>query len=91
MESGTIICNCKQVTFGQIEDVVRGESNIKDVVSVFDDVQKQTRSWTSSPICSISAERKQGENALTASTRQVGAVSLLTKQSGQAKSPQAGR
>ena len=42
MESGTIICNCKQVTYGQIENVVRGENNIKDVVSVFDDVQKQT-------------------------------------------------
>ena len=30
MESGTIICNCKQVTYGQIENVVRGENNIKD-------------------------------------------------------------
>ena len=46
MESGTIICNCKQVSYGQIENVVRGESNIKDVVRVFDDVQKQTNCST---------------------------------------------
>ena len=48
--------------------VVRGENNIKDVVSVFDDVQKQThcstgcggchdKIRTSSPTCSISAEK----------------------------------
>ena len=42
MESGTIICNCKQVTYGQIENVVREEKNISNVVQVFDDVQKQT-------------------------------------------------
>ena len=46
MESGTIICNCKQVTYGQIENVVREEKNISNVVQVFDDVQKQTHCST---------------------------------------------
>ena len=46
MDSATIICNCKQVSYGQIEDVVRGEDSIKDVVKVFDDVQKQTHCST---------------------------------------------
>lgn len=46
MESGTIICNCKQVSYGQIENVVREEKNISDVVQVFDDVQKQTNCST---------------------------------------------
>ena len=42
MESGTIICNCKQVSYGQIENVVRSESNIKDVVSVLFSVRSDT-------------------------------------------------
>ena len=46
MESGTIICNCKQVSYGQIENVVREEKNISNVVQVFDDVQKQTHCST---------------------------------------------
>ena len=46
MESTTIICNCKQVTYGQIENVVRRERDITDVVKVFDDVQKQTNCST---------------------------------------------
>lgn len=46
MESSTLICNCKKVTYGQIEDVVRAESNITNVVQVFDDVQKQTNCST---------------------------------------------
>lgn len=46
MESSTIICNCKQVSYGQIENVVRSEKDITDVVRVFDDVQKQTNCST---------------------------------------------
>ena len=51
MESGTIICNCKQVTYGQIENVVRSEQNITDVVGVFDDVQRQTQCSTGGGGC----------------------------------------
>ena len=46
MESSTLICNCKKVTYGLIEDVVRAESIINIVVQVFDDVQKQTNCST---------------------------------------------
>ena len=42
MESGTIICNCKQVSYGQIENVVRGENNFSDVEKEFAEVQKLT-------------------------------------------------
>lgn len=42
MEYSEILCNCKKVTYGQVEDVVRDEKNIDDVVKVFDDVQNIT-------------------------------------------------
>ena len=51
MESTTIICNCKQVSYGQIENVVRRERDITDVVKVFDDVQKQTNCPTGGGGC----------------------------------------
>ena len=42
MESATVICNCKHVTYGQIDQVVRGAASITSVVDVFDDVQRVT-------------------------------------------------
>lgn len=42
MESSTILCKCKNVTLGQVENVVRRESRLDDVMQVFEDVQKET-------------------------------------------------
>jgi len=46
MEYSELLCNCKKVTYGQVEDVVRDEKNIDDVVRVFEDVQKITNCST---------------------------------------------
>lgn len=46
MESSTILCNCKNVTLGQVEDVVRRESKLDNVMQVFEDVQKETNCST---------------------------------------------
>ncbi len=46
METSTVICNCKGVTYGQIDSAVRRESNLSDVVEAFDDVQRVTHCST---------------------------------------------
>lgn len=46
MEYNTILCNCKNVTLGQVEDVVRRENRMDDVMKVFEDVQKETNCST---------------------------------------------
>ena len=51
MESSTVICNCKQVTFGAIEKAVREATRLHDAISLFDEVQKQTHCSTGCGTC----------------------------------------
>ncbi len=46
MKTNEMICNCKQVSYFSVEDVVRGMEKIDDVVAVFDEVQKVTHCST---------------------------------------------
>lgn len=46
MESSTVICNCKQVTFGAIEKAVREAARLNDAITLFDEVQKETQCST---------------------------------------------
>ena len=46
MESTTIICNCKQVTYGAIEKAVHEAARLNDAIGLFDEVQKQTHCST---------------------------------------------
>lgn len=41
-----ILCNCKQVSYGQVENVVLDEKSITDVLDVFKDVQEVTKCST---------------------------------------------
>lgn len=45
MENYTI-CNCKQVTYADVEAALRRETKFEDVEKVFDDVQKITHCST---------------------------------------------
>ena len=51
MDPRTIICTCKKVTYGAIEDAVHGLSNLTDVLKLFDEVQKQTNCSTGCGRC----------------------------------------
>ena len=42
MESSTVICNCKKVTFGMIEEAMEKHTDLGDVIRLFDEVQKET-------------------------------------------------
>ena len=42
MESGTLICKCKKVTYGMIEDAMHHHNDLGDVVKLFEEVQKET-------------------------------------------------
>jgi len=46
MESSTIICNCKQVTFGAIEKAVHEATRLDDAVGLFEEVQEMTKCST---------------------------------------------
>jgi len=46
VESTTIICNCKKVTYGAIEKVVRESNLLSDVLKAFDEVQRVTHCST---------------------------------------------
>ena len=46
MESTTIICNCKKVTYGAIENVIRENNLLDDVLKAFDEVQRVTHCST---------------------------------------------
>ena len=37
MDSTTIICNCKKVTYGAIENVIRESNLLSDVLKAFDE------------------------------------------------------
>lgn len=41
-----MICNCKQVSFYDVEDAVHQLDKFEDVLSAFDDVQKMTHCST---------------------------------------------
>lgn len=41
-----MICNCKQVSYFAVEDVVHGMDKIDDAVKAFDEVQKVTHCST---------------------------------------------
>ena len=51
MDPKTIICNCKKVTYGAIEDAVHGYDNLTDVLQLFEAVQKQTNCSTGCGRC----------------------------------------
>ena len=42
MESNVLICKCKKVTFGMIEQAMEHHNDLSDVISLFDEVQKET-------------------------------------------------
>lgn len=46
MDYKELVCKCKQVTYEQIDDVLKTENDISDVVKVFEDVQQQTHCST---------------------------------------------
>ena len=46
METSTVICNCKKVTFGMIEDAMERHNDLGDVLRLFEEVQKETRCST---------------------------------------------
>lgn len=41
-----IICNCKQVSYKDIEQALSNHANMEDVLKLFDDVQKITHCST---------------------------------------------
>lgn len=41
-----MICNCKQVSYSDVADALEGHSNLEDVLSVFNEVQKLTHCST---------------------------------------------
>lgn len=46
MQSNEMICNCKQVTYGAIEDALHHLPKFNDVLNAFDEVQKVTNCST---------------------------------------------
>ena len=51
MESGTLICKCKKVTYGMIEDAMHHHDDLGDVVKLFEEVQKETSCSTGCGTC----------------------------------------
>ena len=46
MSENYMVCNCKQVSFGDIYDVLKGSSKFDDVISAFESVQAVTNCST---------------------------------------------
>ena len=46
MESSTLICKCRQETYGRIEDAIHEHNDLNDVLKIFDEVQKETNCST---------------------------------------------
>ena len=46
MKTNEMICNCKQVSYFDIEDAVHSMDKLDDVVKCFDEVQKLTHCST---------------------------------------------
>ena len=42
MHSTAVICNCKQVTYGMIEEAMHHHTDLSSVIELFDEVQKET-------------------------------------------------
>ena len=42
MHSTAVICNCKQVTYGMIEEAMHHHTDLNNVIELFDEVQKET-------------------------------------------------
>ena len=51
MESSTLICNCKKVTYGAIETAVREATRLDDAIGLFEEVQKATSCSTGCGRC----------------------------------------
>ena len=51
MESSTLICKCRKVTFGMIENAMEHHNDLGDVVKLFDEVQKETKCSTGCGKC----------------------------------------
>ena len=46
MHSTDILCNCKQVTYGMVEEAMYHHNDLNDVVQLFEEVQKVTHCST---------------------------------------------
>ena len=46
MTTNEMICNCKQVSYGDVEDALRQLGKFDDVLKTFDEVQKITHCST---------------------------------------------
>lgn len=46
MKENYLVCNCKKVSYGDIEDALHGHENFSDVLAAFEDVQKVTHCST---------------------------------------------
>ena len=46
MESSTVICNCRQVTFGAIEKAMHEAEKLDDALKLFEEVQRVTHCST---------------------------------------------
>ena len=42
MKENYMICNCKQVSYGDIANALEGHTKFEDVLALFDEVQKIT-------------------------------------------------
>ena len=51
MHSTTIICHCRKVTYGAIEDAMHHHDDLGDVIKIFDEVQKETKCSTGCGQC----------------------------------------
>ena len=46
MKTNEMICNCKQVSYGDVEDALHQMTHFEDVLQAFDEVQKITHCST---------------------------------------------
>ena len=51
MTTNEMICNCKQVSYGDVEDALRQLGKFDDVLKTFDEVQKITHCSTGCGRC----------------------------------------
>ena len=73
MRENILICNCKKVTYGDIEDALHLHASFPDVLTAFEDVQKVTHCSTGCGGCHdkvlnvISEIMMQGKSEVKAS------------------------
>lgn len=46
MKENYMVCNCKQVSYGDIADALEGHTKLEDVLELFKEVQKVTHCST---------------------------------------------